>query len=571
MQQHVANYADDFHLSWEGVTEHELCKAVREAAEVLHLQEAHHFQLNLSKSAVILRVEGPRKHGFHKQYVAKRCDGVYLKCAAREGQVFRVPMVKSWGYLGAIIGYGNFQRDTLTRRLTAAEHAFQRLKPVLGSRRVVPLKHRVQVYNACVMSTLQYAIFASGFGAGEVARIHGMIMKHLRYIAGSPRHITHERNDCLCHRLGQSLPAVELYNVWERKCRAWRARLIGLTTEDILHLTPCYPAFPELTHCPLPGTTPSASLGEMADQFSCRFCERLFATSQARNTHESRVHRSQVQAHRDLAESFDPARDAVPGTWQCAHCLIQFKRRLNLSRHIAQGACRRFDPSRQPARAPHIARDSLSRAILAQGIDVVCSDPQVCRELTQACCICGRRMEHAWRISQHIQSCHPPVFTAIKHDWARLQGRCKGYHAAASCPFCGAKVQSFANHACPVLCQAACLQVCARKGITTLSQANASQTAAPPDRGEATAEAAGHVAEQDMAGMAPAGGTNHVPCWGRKREGARTKSATFAVPRIRRGRPARLGVSGHFISTSTVRWPPPPAWNLLPSKARFPV
>ena len=284
-----------------------------------------------------MKVDGPRTHILNKHHILRRKDGVYLKCATKDGLEFRVPVVKSRGYLGAIISYGNYQNETLQRRLQAAELSFTRIKTVLGCRRVIPLWQRLRVYSVCVTSALQYAIFASGFGPTEVAKTHGVCMRHLRYIAHSPKHITRESNEQLCDRLGRQLPVVELYATWERKCRSWMARRAQLPEQDIQHQTPCYPPFPLTPQVYLLGGLHVADDAE--ETYSCRFREGRFTSSQARNTHEPRVHKQATKEVKGKAEAFSPSRDAVPGTWQCAHCLVKFQRCLNLSRHITRAAC----------------------------------------------------------------------------------------------------------------------------------------------------------------------------------------------------------------------------------------
>ena len=238
---HVTNYADDFHLFWAGRSEQELQRAVLEAAEILHMLASHQFQLNLAKSAVMLSVRGTRQHAFCRNFVVRRKEGVYLKCKTGEGVEFKVPIVKRWGYLGATISYANFEKDTIDRRLQAAEHAFHRLKPVLGCRRGVPLSLRVQVYQTCVRTTLQYAIFAAGFGPMEARRLHSTTMRHLRYIALSPRVVTRESNQDLCERLGIMVPLADLHSTWMRKCQAWQERRDSLSLQDLGRQTPCFP------------------------------------------------------------------------------------------------------------------------------------------------------------------------------------------------------------------------------------------------------------------------------------------------------------------------------------------
>ena len=315
---------------------------------------------------------------------------------------------------------------------------------------------RLQVYRTCVISTLYYAIFAAGFGKVEAWQIHRLVMKHLRYIALSHRLLTKDSNEDLRQRLRCNLPLADLQRVWESKCRAWTRHWHQFKTEDIGKLTPCYPDMPSLL-------TPTAAPGRADDEdvestWKCRFCDKTFATWKARSTPETRVHKPSADSIRQQALPFDAGRDAVPGTWQCAHCHMTFGRCLNLSRHISLGACRQFDPNRKPSSIPYVAREDIRTIIKGQGIEALCGDAEVCKALTQECALCGRKFEHAWRISQHLQRCNAPVYKQSQKEWGCLKSRCKGSHTAASCTYCGANVQTLAQRNCPVLCQIACVQ-----------------------------------------------------------------------------------------------------------------
>ena len=48
--------------------------------------------------------------------------------------------------------------------------------------------------------------FAAGFGTGESRAVHALVVRHLRFIAQAPRHITHETHEALRSRLGRKLP-----------------------------------------------------------------------------------------------------------------------------------------------------------------------------------------------------------------------------------------------------------------------------------------------------------------------------------------------------------------------------
>ena len=187
---HVINFADDYHVSWIGHSETSLHRATRDAADLFSLLESAGLKINLAKSAAILRIQGTRFRAFQKNFIVKRPNGVFLKCCTTEGKAYHVPIVKKWNYLGSTLSYFSFDADTVARRIQAADHAFLKLKNVLGSRRSLPMWQRLRVCDACVNSTLLYAVIAVGIGPREARTIHYTVMRHLRLIAHSARHIT---------------------------------------------------------------------------------------------------------------------------------------------------------------------------------------------------------------------------------------------------------------------------------------------------------------------------------------------------------------------------------------------
>ena len=143
---------------------------------------------------------GKRAHAFNKNYVVRRREGVFVKSCSSAGERFSVPIVSKCDYLGAVLSYTHFERDTMARRVRAADFAYSRLKQVPGSRRMLTMSQRLEVYDVCILRTLRRGIFTTGFGTAEARTIHVMIMRHLRFIADSPRQVTHETSEHLCER-----------------------------------------------------------------------------------------------------------------------------------------------------------------------------------------------------------------------------------------------------------------------------------------------------------------------------------------------------------------------------------
>ena len=356
VQDHVLNFADDYHLSWVADSEISLHRAVHDVADFFHLLESAGLQINLGKSAAILKVVGPRLHAFQKNFILRRANGVFLKCkCTNRDTTYHIPIVKRWDYLGSTLSYTGFAQDTVLRRVKAADHAFAKLRNVLGCRRSLALAQRLAVYDTCVLSTLLYAVMATGIGTQEARLIHGTVMRHLRFLANSPRHVTHETNDDLCSRLRRALPLAALKHVWEKKCRAWTDRRLMLHPQDVVGRVPQYPdLLPALTALTVAGVDQAVPPAP----WTCRTCSRGFQSPYALKKHITRAHPHAGEAPQSGCK-FNPARDARPNTWQCSHCEEAFYRCANLQYHIEQGACQHFQPDKAPDLVPHVGRTSV--------------------------------------------------------------------------------------------------------------------------------------------------------------------------------------------------------------------
>ena len=238
IQSHVLNFADDYHLSWMADSEVSLHRAVRDVADFFSMLEDAGLKINLGKSAAIIRVVGPRLRAFQQNYITRG-----------EGKTYPVPIVKRWAYLGSTLSYTTFASDTVGRRVNAADHAFAKLKSVLGSRRSLTLGQRLEVYDTYVCSA------CSGDGCT------------------SPRHVTLESNEALCARLHRPLPLAALKNIWEKKCRAWMDR--NLT----LHPVGRVPQYPDVMPALSAIATAGMDQAGLTTPWMCRLCHRSFQSS----------------------------------------------------------------------------------------------------------------------------------------------------------------------------------------------------------------------------------------------------------------------------------------------------
>ena len=126
-----------------------------------------------------------------------------------------MPLVRKVDYLGAVTTYDSCATATLRRRTLLAKAAHSRLRGVLHAYRTLTITHRVRLWKATVWPCLAYGLEICGLTEEHHAQIQTLVMRHLRGIARSPAHLTHESDVALAQRLQTSLPRVALRRTFE--------------------------------------------------------------------------------------------------------------------------------------------------------------------------------------------------------------------------------------------------------------------------------------------------------------------------------------------------------------------
>ena len=101
---------------------------------------------------------------------------------------------------------------------------------------------------------------------------------------------------------------------------------------------------------------------------------------------------------------------------------------------------------------------------------------------------------------QTCARCHRPVYDRCIGEWNRLRNRCEGYKTVRQRTHCGAKIQSLAQHSCPVLCQMYCVKACLQNpSLVTRERSGQSPGGATQVHGEPSKEEAKSVTPQASA------------------------------------------------------------------------
>ena len=456
VQEHLVIYADDFLMRWNYRAIEEFTRATSQAAEVMQTLTSYGLNISLEKSAALMTYTGAGQYRMRKRHIRTVKGTSYLVCVCPDGAAFRLPIVQKFGYLGITISYVRPEKHTLQRRLMAAEYAHKRIRSVLRSFRTHSLKARVALYFQVVWPTLHYGILEIGLPEGGLRKIHVLVLKHIRAIAQSPSHVTHETTEHLLGRLSLDTPSALLQQLWLTKTKVWSLRKAHAASHDIVHMIPEYPAtpaFPSAMNAPGSDTAPDGG-DAPSPQLSCPQCSASCQTLADLKRHLRSVHKT---AKRKLDPSlFLPARDAVPGSWNCAHCGAEMLNRACLRAHIGFSACPSFDPSRSVPRVGLAYSEGIASLRNQGKLRDVLKDSARCQQMTTTCVLCNASVPCSNRMKHHHTTQHVAEFDKAQATVHHLHTAFRGLNRPTKCAHCGAHLQhGLAVHTCPVLIQLA--------------------------------------------------------------------------------------------------------------------
>ncbi|CAE7198951.1 unnamed protein product [Symbiodinium sp. CCMP2592] len=194
-------YADDTHCAWKLENAQDLAFFIQSAVVVLEVYQEFGMQVNTEKSALIIRLAGTHGARWLKKHT-EMINGRPHFLLAHGLQSFRVPLVQKVKYLGVIISYTNFETASVKHRLQAGGLTRQRMAKVLHSSRYLSIGQRLEIYRACVRTTILYGIQHMALSEKDRLLVHRRDVRYVRAIAKSPVHITKETTEALFSRLG---------------------------------------------------------------------------------------------------------------------------------------------------------------------------------------------------------------------------------------------------------------------------------------------------------------------------------------------------------------------------------
>ena len=204
----VTLFADDVLEKWEFQSGSDLEWFLHCIGIAFQVLEDFGMTVNSGKSQLLIHLWGKKGTKWLKQRTRGVEDRTMFVAKTPQGKVFHLPIVKQIKYLGIILSFGSFERETVRYRIKCAETNRRRLQQVLQGKHRLSLAHRIRMWQACVMTSMLHGIVATGVTPHELRMIRSSVARHIRAIASCPVHLTRESTAHLFARLKVQEPHV---------------------------------------------------------------------------------------------------------------------------------------------------------------------------------------------------------------------------------------------------------------------------------------------------------------------------------------------------------------------------
>ncbi|CAE7249989.1 unnamed protein product [Symbiodinium sp. CCMP2592] len=448
-RQHLVGYADDNLFKWTFRAKAEAAQAIAEAGDIVDLFEGHGLQVSKDKTAILLRLAGSQATALRNKITTK----VEGKCHLKLGPELTLPIKSQHVYLGAIISFARFEEYTAAHRRQAGIATYHRLRQHLHSKRAWPLHKRIRLWKAYILPTVFYALTASGLTDKSASMIRVELIKQLRAIAGSPRHLTLEPDAQFLERLGLESPLQMLMRRQARVLEKTRELQGKLPPHDV-RLDPALRAHEESILQQFQTFVQPDSTAGAADDLPCPDCGKCFPTAASLRQHRATAHRRGEDKPR--GDRFDRLLHGKDGLPQCINCGHKFRLWEELQRHVELGRCQATAKAEYEDVHPPLIAKVLEDKIVFPEVFHQLPPPDLRTELNERCALCRTWLPNENYMKVHYGRVHPD-------EWQAHSGRVRVWcmnnlpPVKGTCRWCGHKDQAGRDHraTCPALFQLA--------------------------------------------------------------------------------------------------------------------
>lgn len=471
-------FADDFHCCAIFRSEQQLEHAIRRIGILLDLLESLGVQLSLDKSHVIIKIGGTNCRLVQKKYILVDSHGPHILIPRTQGGTYRLPVRTQAKYLGIMVSYGMFERQTTQLRIKAARHTFARLYRWIRAKQI-PKTTRLQIWHSCVLSTMVYGLFATGFTQSDLHLLQQCIFTMYRRLLGDHSFHTHHTHAEVLRLHSVDHPLSLLLHAGRQLQETLSHRLNHLDSADIVwtidwtHLATLITMIQCTWQEQLQATETLTATEAQTRPFSCSFCTFTCGSLPNLRRHMTNTHgHTQLRTHFTTVASF-----AVRGLPQCNHCLEMFPSWRNFQIHLERNCCQaltsvlhshRNRTYRMTSESDHPKLTAASLTLLLskpyglnalqcvkeRNWNALLQLPAALADWTHHCSLCGVFCNRPQDMNLHLRTQHPLLLPHVLCKASQL-GRAQASNSP--CRFCHKTFRRV--HQCPIMVQAALLLV----------------------------------------------------------------------------------------------------------------
>ena len=336
-QDHMSIFADDKHCFWDIQSARDLYRAVKHIRVVISVITELGMKINFQKSVVTVTLKGWEAPRIMKKFFRQWSGSLCLALRMDEHDIY-IPVSAHMQYLGTVLNYASFEQDTAKCRSRQANSNFAQLKKVLRTNGPLSQARKLQVYKACVWSSLLYGITAIGLTASACRTIRSTAAMHLRKILRIYEHGV--SNAQVLERAGLDLlPHLEQHI--SRQARTLdrdEGRDVALKRKEETRLRQVREQL-----CILQAGGISQSLSQqdptIIAQVPCPVCGIEFPSVEGLHQH---LHRKHPEIEQAAKIPFSRQHHSLFGLPYCRFCRQRLGNWQALRKHVTQGMCLRL-------------------------------------------------------------------------------------------------------------------------------------------------------------------------------------------------------------------------------------
>ena len=210
---------------------------------------------------------------------------------------YLIPICETITYLGTKLSLKEGSDQTLDFRIAEAAAKVTSLRKSIRARKGFSRRHRVRVWQTCVVSSAMYGLLTTQFNGRMVAKLRACFHRELRAVVNMPAHLTKINNRDIRAQFGLKDPIHTLLERIERKIQDLQTEVSDPATRGPGILSFWQDLHHSLQQADTQTTSAHIVETQTPGQHACPTCGLYYSTKKALRQHQALRH-GQIQADR---------------------------------------------------------------------------------------------------------------------------------------------------------------------------------------------------------------------------------------------------------------------------------